>query len=151
MKIRVVAIGRSMPDWMGRGWKEYARRLPRQIELELVEVQSPRGGSQAGGREGRALIQRAPRPGTRVALHERGTCWSTRDVADRLERWMMHGDAVSLLIGGASGHSDELLDACDACWSLGPLTFPHMLVRVILAEQIYRAWTVVSGHPYHRA
>ncbi|MGK7295161.1 MAG: 23S rRNA (pseudouridine(1915)-N(3))-methyltransferase RlmH [Candidatus Wenzhouxiangella sp. M2_3B_020] len=151
MKIRVVAIGRSMPDWLGRGWTEYARRMPRQIELELVEVQSPRGGSEVNDREGRALIHRAPRPGIRVALHERGTRWSTRDVADRLERWMMDGDAVSLLIGGASGHSDELLDACDEHWSLGPLTFPHMLVRVILAEQIYRAWTVVSGHPYHRA
>lgn len=150
MKIRVVAIGRSMPDWLGRGWKEYARRMPRQIDLELVEVQSPRGTGEAGVREGRALIERAPRPGTRIALHERGRSWSSRDLAGRLERWMMDGDAVSLLIGGASGHSDELLAACDAQWSLGPLTFPHMLVRVILAEQIYRAWTVVSGHPYHR-
>lgn len=140
-----------MPDWIARGWHEYARRMPPGIDLELVEVPQPRG---AGGderlREGRALLKRCSTPGLRVALDEHGSAWTTRDVAQGLDRWMSDGQDVWLLVGGAAGHSAEVLDQCPLRWSLGPLTFPHMLVRVIVAEQLYRAWTVLSGHPYHR-
>lgn len=151
MQIRLVAIGRSMPDWIARGWHEYARRMPPQIGLELIEVAPPRAtGGDERKREGEALLARCAPDGPRIALDEHGSEWSTRDLAGRLDDWMMTGESVSLIVGGASGHSKELLSACTARWSLSRLTFPHMLVRVIVSEQIYRAWTLLSGHPYHR-
>lgn len=151
MQIRLVAIGRSMPDWIARGWHEYARRMPPQVELELVEVAPPRAtGGDERRREGEALLARCAASGPRIALDERGSAWSTRDLAARLDDWMMTGEPVSLIVGGAAGHSKELLSKCTARWSLSALTFPHMLVRVIVGEQIYRAWTLLSGHPYHR-
>lgn len=140
-----------MPDWIARGWHEYARRMPPQVSLELVEVAPPRSsGGDPRKREGEALLARCAQSGPRVALDENGSAWTTRDLAGRLDEWMMLGDPVSLIVGGASGHSPETLSRCTARWSLGPLTFPHMLVRVIVGEQVYRAWTLLSGHPYHR-
>jgi len=125
--------------------------MPPQIALELVEVPPPRAtGGDERRREGEALLARCADSGPRIALDERGSEWSTRDLAGRLDDWMMTGETVSLLVGGASGHSKALLSACTARWSLSKLTFPHMLVRVVVGEQLYRAWTVVSGHPYHR-
>lgn len=151
MQIRLVAIGRSMPDWIARGWHEYARRLPPQIALELVEVAPPRAtGGDERRREGEALLARCAGSGPRIALHEQGSEWSTRELAGRLDNWMMIGQPVSLIVGGASGHSKEVLSSCTTRWSLSKLTFPHMLVRVIVCEQLYRAWTLLSGHPYHR-
>ncbi|MBS3744848.1 MAG: 23S rRNA (pseudouridine(1915)-N(3))-methyltransferase RlmH [Wenzhouxiangellaceae bacterium] len=151
MQIRLIAIGRSMPDWIARGWHEYARRMPPAIDLELIEVVPPRAtGGDERRREGDALLARCPASGVRIALDERGAAWSTRELAQRMDDWLMQGESVSLLIGGAAGHSPELAAQCSARWSLSALTFPHMLVRVIVAEQLYRAWTVLSGHPYHR-
>lgn len=152
MRISLIAIGRSMPDWIEQGWSEYARRLPPQIDLELVEVAPPAGrrGASSSLHEGRSLLQRLPKDATTVALDGEGETWSTRALAGRLEQWMMQGRPVALLVGGADGHSDEVRSRSSALWSLGRLTFPHMLVRVIVAEQLYRAWTLLSGHPYHR-
>ena len=151
MQIRLIAIGRSMPEWIAGGWHEYARRMPPAIDLELIEVSPPRGsGADASRRESAALLARCRRCDLRIAVDGRGTAWSTKDLAKRMDGWMMHGESIALLVGGAAGHSPELRSQCSACWSLSSLTMPHMLVRVILAEQIYRAWTMLSGHPYHR-
>jgi 23S rRNA (pseudouridine1915-N3)-methyltransferase len=153
MRISLVAIGRSMPDWIERGWYEYARRLPRdRIDLQLEALPAPRGrgDGKTREREGRALLQRCPKGATVIALDGAGEPWETRVLAQRLEGWMMRGVPVALLVGGAEGLSDHARDASAARWSLGPLTLPHMMVRVIVAEQIYRAWTLLSGHPYHR-
>ena len=152
MQINLVAIGRSMPDWVEQGWREYARRLPPQIDLELIALAPPAGRRDGSNRrrEGRLLLERSPRDATLIALDGTGEQWSTQALARRMEQWMMQGAPVALLVGGADGHSDEVRSASAARWSLGRLTFPHMLVRVIVAEQIYRAWTLLSGHPYHR-
>jgi len=159
VEVRVVAIGHPMPGWIADGWRDYSRRMPSRLDVKLVEVAAPRrrssrnGGKGAGdlrGRESEALLARCSEPGVRIALDEGGNAWSTRDLARLLDDWMMDGVPVNLLIGGAEGHHPSLLDSCRARWSLGPLTFPHMLVRVIVAEQLYRAWTLLSGHPYHR-
>lgn len=152
MRISLIAIGRSMPEWIEQGWQEYARRLPPQIDLELIELAPPAGrrGRESSLHEGRSLLQRVPKDATTVALDGNGEAWSTRMLADRLDQWMMQGRPAALLVGGAEGHSDEVRKRSAASWSLGPLTFPHMLVRVIVAEQLYRAWTLLSGHPYHR-
>jgi 23S rRNA (pseudouridine1915-N3)-methyltransferase len=151
LKIRVVAVGRTMPGWVEQGWNEYARRLPRQLEIGLDAIAPSRARGEAGAREeGEALLRRCPRDSVRIALDGGGAAWTTPDFAGRLEQWMMDGRPVALLIGGADGHVPATLSRCDAAWSLGPLTLPHMLVRVVVAEQLYRAWTLVSGHPYHR-
>ncbi|MDT8410051.1 MAG: 23S rRNA (pseudouridine(1915)-N(3))-methyltransferase RlmH [Wenzhouxiangellaceae bacterium] len=154
MEIRLLAIGRPMPDWIASGWNEYARRLPRHIRLELIELVAPARSQdphETRRREGQALLARCRSPGYTVALDEHGRQWSTQDLASRLEHWQMMGESVNLCIGGASGHCPELLARSDVRWSLGALTFPHMLVRVIVGEQLYRAWTLLSGHPYHRS
>jgi 23S rRNA (pseudouridine1915-N3)-methyltransferase len=151
LKISVVAVGRSMPGWVEQGWNEYSRRLPRQLDLVLESVMPSRAAAgRARSDEGETLLRRCPSGAYRVALDATGTPWTTEDLAARLEQWMMGGQPVAMLIGGAEGHSAQTLQGCEAAWSLGPLTLPHMLVRVVVAEQLYRAWTIVSGHPYHR-
>lgn len=151
MDLRVLAIGRSMPGWIRSGWEEYARRMPPQVRLGLVELPPGRGADAAvRASEAEALLARCPDRAVKIALDERGESWTTRDFASRLERWQLDGDPVCFLVGGAAGHDAALIERCAHRWSLSRLTFPHMLVRVVLAEQIYRAWTCLSGHPYHR-
>ncbi|MEM1080716.1 MAG: 23S rRNA (pseudouridine(1915)-N(3))-methyltransferase RlmH, partial [Pseudomonadota bacterium] len=113
----------------------------------------PKAGSVANTRtiEAQQLAQRISNAVHVVALDSRGKAWSTAQLAQQLERWQMHGQPVHFLIGGANGLDDSILKLADQRWSLGPLTLPHMLVRVLLAEQLYRAWTITQGHPYHRA
>ncbi|MDX1624964.1 MAG: 23S rRNA (pseudouridine(1915)-N(3))-methyltransferase RlmH [Wenzhouxiangellaceae bacterium] len=150
MQLRVIAVGRRMPSWVAEGWREYARRMPSHLPLELVEVEADRAAGDARAAEGAALAARCLRPGVVVALDGSGSAWTTQRLAGRLEDWQMNGDPVQFLVGGADGHAPELLETADLRWSLGPLTLPHMLVRVILAEQLYRATSILSGHPYHR-
>lgn len=153
LAVHLTAVGRSMPGWVEAGWTTYVRRLPAQISLKLDELAPANSGNahQDQRREGDALLRRGPRNALRVALDGGGQPWSTLQLAERMERWMGSARPIQLLVGGAEGHGRELLESCDRQWSLGPLTLPHMLVRVIVAEQFYRAWTVLSGHPYHRA
>lgn len=148
MHLRVISVGRSMPGWLQAGWQEYAKRLPAPFKLELVEVTTSRGATSR--REAEALLARCPKRAIRVALDERGELWSTVQFATHMARWRESGRPVCLLIGGADGHDPWLLEQVEYRWSLSPLTFPHQLVRVIVAEQCYRAWSVLAGHPYHR-
>lgn len=151
MELRVIAIGRSMPGWVGDGWREYARRMPRHLPLELVELAPARSGGKLGRRqEGEALLSRCPPHAVRIALDRGGIAWSTRELAARLDQWQRVGSPVCFLIGGADGLDPVVLEQSSQRWSLSRLTFPHMLVRVLLAEQLYRSWTVLTGHPYHR-
>lgn len=152
MKLLVAAVGHRMPDWVGAGWKEYARRFPPHLNLELAEVQP--AGREGAGRaallEAERLRARLPERRVCVALHGAERAWSTEYLAEQLAGWQQHGDPVCFLIGGADGLAPELLAECNQCWSLGPAVYPHMLVRIIVAEQLYRASTILSGHPYHR-
>ncbi|MDT8437973.1 MAG: 23S rRNA (pseudouridine(1915)-N(3))-methyltransferase RlmH [Wenzhouxiangellaceae bacterium] len=153
LHIQLIAIGRSMPGWVADGWREYARRLSAPLSLELVELAAPRAADADRVRqlEGQALLKRCTEPTWPVALDGSGAAWSTAELAEQLRQWLEQHSRVALLVGGADGHDRALLDACRQRWSLGPLTFPHMLVRVIVAEQLYRAWSLLAGHPYHRA
>ena len=141
-----------MPGWVAAGWKDYARRMPPHLPLTLIEV--PPAGRKAVGRErqaeARALADRIPERARRIALDGRGKAWSTEQLAERLADWQHDGDPLCFLIGGAEGLDPDLTATCQTRWSLGPAVFPHMLVRIILAEQLYRASTILSGHPYHR-
>lgn len=145
-----------MPVWVQAGFDDYARRLRGDVTLRLVEVAAVRR-SKGGGRE-RALASEAdaiaralPGQAWLVALDERGSAWSTVELARELRHWQQEHPQVCLLIGGADGLAPEWLSRADQCWSLSPLTLPHGLVRVIVAEQLYRAWSLLHHHPYHRA
>jgi 23S rRNA (pseudouridine1915-N3)-methyltransferase len=156
MRLHLLAIGQRMPEWVAAGFDEYAGRLPREASLVLQAVASParsRAMDAATLRrvEGQALLAAVPPQALRVALDEQGEVVDTRGLAERLARWQQSGRDVALMIGGASGLDPALRDQADWVWSLSPLTFPHMLVRVLVAEQLYRAWSLLHNHPYHRA
>ncbi len=145
-----------MPDWVAQGFAEYRKRLAHELPLELVELKpGARGKGRDDARaihdEGAALLAALPRDAHAVALDGGGKPWSSDELAAQLARWRMAGRDLALLIGGPDGHAPEVLARAEQRWSLGPLTLPHMLVRLVLAEQLYRATTILAGHPYHRA
>lgn len=155
MKLRLLAVGNKMPDWVEQGFHEYARRLPKDCTIELVEISPGHRGKNASidkamQQEAEAL-RKAIRPNDHVvALAVDGKPWSTEQLSGQLEDWRGLGCDVALLIGGPDGMTDEIMKLAKQRWSLSALTLPHPLVRVLLSEQIYRAWTILQGHPYHK-
>ena len=155
MRFTVLAVGGKMPAWVNQGVAEYQKRLPRELQLEWREIPLARRGKdskaeQLCAREGEQLIKSIPRGDRVIALDVEGKALSTPQLAKCLRDWQMSGDNVSLLIGGPDGLSSEVLQRADERWSLSDLTLPHPLVRVLLSEQLYRAWTITVNHPYHR-
>jgi len=156
MQLLVAAVGKRMPAWVQQGWEEYARRFPRGLSLELKEIPLARRVGHAAvdtlcSTEGLALRSAVPAGFRQVALDQGGRQWSTAELATELERWMREERGVCFLVGGPDGLAADCLARADDRWSLGRLTLPHPMVRVILAEQLYRAWTITQNHPYHRA
>jgi len=155
MRISLIAVGTKMPAWVGQGVQEYGKRMPRELKLEWREIPLARRGKDAHAqqlrtREGEQIIKAIPAGDRVIALDVRGKRISTEQLAQQLEDWRMSGDNYSLLIGGPDGLSRECLERADMRWSLSDLTLPHPLVRILLAEQLYRAWTITVNHPYHR-
>ncbi|PWG64101.1 23S rRNA (pseudouridine(1915)-N(3))-methyltransferase RlmH [Sediminicurvatus halobius] len=154
MRLRLLAVGRRPPRWVREGMESFAERLPGYLRFELVEI-AP-GEARRGGDVARARLQEAERlraaagEACVVALDERGDAWNTDQLARRLRGWLQEGRDTAFLVGGADGLDPSCLAAAEHAWSLSALTLPHMLVRVIVAEQLYRAWTLLEGHPYHR-
>lgn len=144
MRIRLVAVGKRMPRWAADAYLEFATRMPPELRVELVEI--PTGKRDEGAR----ILAQIPVDAHAVALDERGSAWTTRELAVQLTEWRDSGRPLALVIGGPDGHSAEVRARATQTWSLSKLTFPHMLARVIVTEQLYRAWTILSGHPYHR-
>ncbi len=155
MRLLIVAVGHRMPAWVDEAFGEYAKRLPREAKLDLVEVKPDK---RAEGRPVEAVLEAererieaaVPAGFERIALDERGEQLATVDLARRLEGWMGEGKNLAFLIGGADGLHPRLKESARGLLALSRLTLPHGLARVLLAEQLYRAWTVVKGHPYHR-
>ncbi|MFZ5559993.1 MAG: 23S rRNA (pseudouridine(1915)-N(3))-methyltransferase RlmH [Pseudomonadota bacterium] len=155
MRLRLLAVGTRMPAWVDAGFGDYARRLAGDISLELVEITAGRRGKGADlarlkEQEGAALLAALRPPERVIALDLRGRPLSTDDLADTLKAWQVDGRPAALLIGGPEGLSRAVLERADETWSLSRLTLPHPLVRIVAAEQLYRAWSVLKGHPYHR-
>ncbi len=145
-----------MPAWVADGFAEYRKRLSRDLPLELVELPlgargKGRDASRAMADEGAAMLAALPKDAQVVALDGRGNAWTSEQLAAQLAQWRMGGRDLALLIGGPDGHAAEVLARAQQRWSLGPLTLPHMLARLIVVEQLYRAVTILDGHPYHRA
>ncbi|MBB3169279.1 23S rRNA (pseudouridine(1915)-N(3))-methyltransferase RlmH [Simiduia aestuariiviva] len=155
MRIRLIAVGTRMPDWVQAAYGEYAKRLPRELTLELVEIplgQRSKSSSTAAAiaKESAAILAAVGEGDRVIALEVKGKDWSTEQLSQQLAKWQMDGGNVSLLVGGPDGLSDECRARADVHWSLSRLTLPHPLVRVLLSEQIYRAWTILANHPYHK-
>ncbi len=144
MRIRLLAVGKRMPNWAADAYREFASRMPPELRIELIEI--PSGKRDEGAR---ILAQIAP-DAQAVALDERGSAWTTRELSAQLGAWRESGRPLALIIGGPDGHCAEIRARATQTWSLSNLTLPHMLARVVVAEQLYRAWTILSGHPYHR-
>lgn len=156
MKINLVAVGGKMPDWVEAGTREYQKRLPRNFEFVVTEIPLARRGKANNDlkrireTEGKALLAAVSRGYFVVALDVKGRFLGTEALAARINAIMAEGRDLALLAGGPDGLSEECLTTADEIWSLSALTMPHTLVRIVVAEQVYRVWSLLSGHPYHR-
>jgi 23S rRNA (pseudouridine1915-N3)-methyltransferase len=155
MRITVLSVGHKMPAWISQGWAEYSKRLPPEIRLELVELKPEertpgKPVEKAKVLEGERVLAAVPDGATLLALDERGRAVTTQGLAVMLAGWMQDGTHPVFAIGGADGHADAVRDKAAKLISLSGLTLPHGLVRVLLAEQLYRAHTILAKHPYHR-
>jgi 23S rRNA (pseudouridine1915-N3)-methyltransferase len=155
MKLTVLAVGQKQPGWVNAGFEEYASRMPSELPLQLIVIKMEKRSAstsverllQVETKRLRAALSKRARS---VVLDERGEAWSTRDLADRLRDWIEQGRPVSFMVGGPDGIANELKHSADDMFSLSRLTLPHGLARVVLAEQLYRAASLLAGHPYHR-
>ena len=155
MKVQLIAVGTKMPSWVQQGYGEYAKRLPKDLAPNLIELNPGHRAKNASlsaaiASEGQAIMNAMPAGDRVVALDVQGKPWSTEQLAAKLADWRMEGVNLSFVIGGPDGLADTVLDRADAKWSLSNLTLPHPLVRVVFIEQLYRAWTLLNGHPYHK-
>ena len=155
MKIQLVAVGTKMPAWVETGYKEYARRFPKDMPFELLEINAGKRGKNADiarilEKEGELLLNAIPKGHRIVTLEVEGKPWTTPQLAKQLERWQLDSRDVALLIGGPEGLAPSCIKASEQKWSLSPLTLPHPMVRIVVAESLYRAWSINNNHPYHR-
>lgn len=155
MKLQLVAVGTKMPAWITSGFEEYQRRFPRDLKLDLVEIPAGKRGKNADierilHREGEQMLEAIAKSARIVTLDIPGRPWTTPQVAEQLTRWQHDGRDVAILIGGPEGLAPACKAAAEQSWSLSPLTLPHPLVRIVVAESLYRAWSINNNHPYHR-
>jgi 23S rRNA (pseudouridine1915-N3)-methyltransferase len=155
MKIKLIAVGTKMPDWVEKAYKNYTQRLPRDCSMELIEIAAAkRTKNQLASlwmeKEGQQILKAIDPSDWVVALDVQGRNWSTEQLAEQITLWQHKGCNVALLVGGPDGLSPDCLKRANARWSLSALTLPHPMVRVLLSETIYRAWSVTVNHPYHR-
>lgn len=154
MKLLIVAVGDKMPAWVDTAYAEYAKRMPREARIELIEIKPEKRGGQSVDKikalEAARILDKLPKGVRLIALDERGQTPDTKGLTGLLQAWLAEGRDVALLIGGADGLAPDLLAKAESKLALSRLTLPHGMVRVLLAEQLYRAMSLLQGHPYHR-
>jgi 23S rRNA (pseudouridine1915-N3)-methyltransferase len=154
LKLRILSVGHKMPDWVETACSEYLKRMPREASVEIVEIKPDKRASGKNAEvvqeaEAKRILEAAGKDYL-IALDERGQEVTTVQLAARMETWLTSGRDIALIIGGADGLHASVKSRADWLWGLSKLTLPHGMVRVLLAEQLYRAWTVIQHHPYHR-
>lgn len=155
MRVAIVSVGHKMPAWVQSGYKEYVKRLPPEIKVELSELKpedrtSGKTVDKAKALEGERILAAIAPGATVLALDEKGRTLTTQGLSVMLSGWMRDATHPAFVIGGADGLSEQVMERADKIISLSAMTLPHGLVRVVLAEQLYRAWSILAGHPYHR-
>ena len=155
MKINLITVGHKMPVWITSGYHEYSKRLPREWQLQLIEVAPCKQKNsltidQVKLEEYKRIKAKIPKHSKVIALDEKGKQFNSKKLASKLETIMSNGVDLSLLIGGADGLPAECRKEVDEIWSISDFTLPHHLVRVVIVEQLYRAWSIINNHPYHR-
>ena len=155
MRLRFITIGKKMPSWVQEGYQEYARRLPREITLELLEIPLAHRSKNADlqrllKKEGESMMAAIKPSDFVVSLDVKGNSWTTVELANQLQNWQEIGSDICLLVGGPDGLAPQCIARAQQNWSLSALTLPHPMVRVVVAEALYRAWSINAGHPYHR-
>jgi len=155
MRLTLYAVGNKMPTWVSQGFEQYCRRFPRDMSFHLVEITPGKRGKNADiariiEKEGELMLAAIPKGNRIVTLEVEGKPWTTPQLAKQLERWQLDSRDVALLVGGPEGLAPACIKASEQKWSLSTLTLPHPMVRIILAESLYRAWSINNNHPYHR-
>jgi len=155
MRISLIAVGTRMPAWVIQGYEEYARRMPAECSLNLIEIPAGKRGKGADlsrimRQEGEQVIAAMPKGAKVIAVDVKGRAWSTEQLAEQMDGWRHDGRDVALLVGGPEGLAPQCLELAEQRWSLSNMTLPHPVVRIVIAEQIYRAWSILINHPYHR-
>jgi 23S rRNA (pseudouridine1915-N3)-methyltransferase len=156
MKLKLLAVGTRMPDWVEVGCNEYGKRMPPELRVQSIEIPSgSRGKNQSAAKaietESQGILKAIGKQDFVVALDVLGKPMSTEKLAQQLGNWQMDGQDICLVVGGPDGLSQQCLARANMRWSLSDLTLPHPLVRIVLMEQLYRAWTINANHPYHRS
>lgn len=155
MKIYLIAVGKKMPDWINSGYAEFNKRMPPERQINLIEInQSVRNKTTPTEKnikeEGERIQSAIPSNSRLIVLDEKGKNFSSVELSKKMESWLPMGQDISIVIGGADGIDPSIKQQADEKWSLSPFTLPHTLVRVVIAEQLYRAWSILQRHPYHR-
>jgi len=155
LRLTLAAIGEKMPDWVETGCEEYRKRLQSAFALKQIELPLAKRGKntdtlKAIQEESASLLNAIPTGDRVIALDLRGKHWSTEELSRKMARWKMEGDNVTFLIGGPDGFNEACLQKAHERWALSALTLPHPLVRIVFYEQLYRAWSILQNHPYHR-
>lgn len=155
MQIYMISVGNRMPGWVQQGYEEYAKRLPRECELMLKEIAPGKRGKNCDiarivKNEGDRIAMAIPQGAHVVMLDIAGKPWTTAELAQAKKRWLESGQNIALLIGGPEGLAESVKQLARESWSLSNHTFPHPVVRILVAEQLYRAWSLLNNHPYHR-
>lgn len=155
MVIHFITVGQKMPKWVQEGYNEYAKRLPKACSLNLIELPMANRGKtnsvdKMKAEEAKRILEAIPKGARLIVLDEHGQQVTTKGLADKMEDWLGGGSDIALVVGGPDGLESSLIDAAQWKWGLSKLTLPHPMVRILVAEQIYRAWSVIQNHPYHR-
>lgn len=155
MLINIIAVGKKMPAWIIDGYNEYAQRMPKECSTKLIEVNAEKRNKNSATKEitrkeAERILSVLPKNALIITLDIKGQSWSTEQLADKLESWRQSGRDIAIIIGGPDGLDQECRKIADQSWSLSALTLPHPLVRLVLSEQLYRAWSILQNHPYHR-
>ncbi len=155
MRIQIIAVGERMPSWVQEGYQEYVKRIASGLSLSLVEISAEKRNKSSNTqkilqKEAQRMLQAVGKDHYIIALDKGGQSWSTEKLANKIRGWQQDGTNISILIGGPEGMTTELLQQAQLKLSFSAMTFPHPIIRVMLAEQIYRAYSIINNHPYHK-